>query len=119
MSCVVLLLRHLFFPPHSNEDEYLEEDDHVVDSVLSHRPTPAVPVGIEFKAEWKDCGKSHDSWSPPSSFVPRINKVWQAHLGQKGVDISAKDLMAAIIQAEDDILSLTDPFMDACCTMRG
>ena len=62
-------------------------------------------------------GKSHDSWVFPSSFVPCINKVWQAYLGQKGADISAKDLMAAIIQAEDDILSLTDPFVHDCCTM--
>ena len=103
----------------SDEDEYLEEDDCVLDKVLSHRPNPAVPVGIEFKVKWKGYGKSHDSWVPPSSFVPRINKVWQAYLGQKGVHISAKDLMAAFIQAEDDILSLTDPFVDACCTIAG
>ena len=51
--------------------------------------------------------------------MPRINKVWQAYLCQKGVDVSAKDLMAAIIQADDDILSLTDPFVDACCTMEA
>ena len=102
-----------------DEDEYLKEDDYVVDKVLSHRPNPAVPGGIEFKVKWKGCGKSHDSWVPPSSFVPPINKVWQAYLGQRGVDISAKDLMAAIMQAEDKILSLTDPFEDACCTMGG
>ena len=69
--------------------------------------------------KWKGYGKSHYSWVPPSSFVPGINKVWQAHLGRKGVDISVKDLMTAIIQAEDDILSLTHPFVDACCTMGG
>ena len=103
----------------SDEDEYLEEDDYVVDNIVSHRPNPAVLSGIKFKLKWKGYGKSHDSWVPPSSFVPRINKVWQAYLGQKGVDISAKDLMAAIIQAEDDILSLTDPFVDACRTMGG
>ena len=103
----------------SDEDEYLEEDDYVVDNVLSHRPNPAVPGGIEFKVKWKGYGKSQHPCVPPSSLVPRINKVWQAYLGQKGVDISAKDLMAAIIQAEDDILSLTDPFVDACCTMGG
>ena len=110
------------YPQHeddSNEDEYHEEDDYVVDKVLSHRPNPAVPGLIEFNVKWKGYGRSHDSWVPPSSFAPRINKVWQAYLGQKGVDISAKDLMAAIIQAEDDILSLTDPFVDACCTMGG
>ena len=103
----------------SDEDEYLEKDDYVVDKVLSHRPKPAVPDGIEFKVKLKGYGKSHDSWVPPSSFVPSINKVWQAYLGQKGVDISAQDLMAAIIGAEDDILSLTDPFLDACCIMGG
>ena len=73
-----------------DEDEYLEEDDYVIDKVLSHRPNPSVQGGIEFKVKWKGYGKSHDSWVPPSSFVPRINKVWQAYLGQKGVDISAK-----------------------------
>ena len=103
----------------SDKDEYLEKDDYVVDKVLSHRSNPAVPGGIEFKLKGKGDEKSHDSWVPPSSFVPRVNKVLQAYLGQKGVDISAKDLMAAIIQAEVDILSLTDPFMDACCTMGG
>ena len=103
----------------SDEDEYLEEDDYVVDKVLSHRPNPAVPAGIEFEVKWKGYGKSHDSWVPPSSFVPRINKLWQAYLGQKGVDTSAKDLMAVNIQAEDDILSLTDPIVNACCTMGG
>ena len=103
----------------SNEDEYVEEDNYVVDRALSHRPKPAVAGGIEVKMEWKGYGKSHDAWVPPSSFVPRINKVWQAHLGQKGVNISAKDLMAAIIQRGDNILSLTDPFQDACCTMGG
>ena len=38
---------------------------------------------------------------------------------KKGVTISAKDLMAVIIQTENHILSLTDPFVDACCTMGG
>ena len=103
----------------SDEDEYLEEEDYVVDKVLRHQPNSAVPAGIEFKVKWKGYWKSHDSSAPPSSIVPRINRVWQAYLGQKGVNISARDLMAAIIQAEDDILSLTDPFVDACCTMGG
>ena len=56
----------------SDEDEYLEEDDYVVDKVFSHRPNPAVPGGMEFKVKWKGYGKSHDWWVPPSSFVPRI-----------------------------------------------
>ena len=97
----------------SDEDEYLEEEDYVSDKNWSHRPNPAVPGGIDFNLKWKG------SWVPPSSFAPPINKLWQAYLGQKGVNISAKDLMAAIIEAEDDMLSLTDPFVDASCTMGG
>ena len=36
--------------------------------------------------------------------MPSINKLWHAYLGQKGVNLPTKDLMAAIIQGEDDIL---------------
>ena len=97
----------------SDKDEYFQEDDYVVEKVLSHQPSPAVPGGIEFKVNWKRYRKSPESRVPPSSFVPRINKVWHGHPGQKGVNISARDLMAVIIEAGDDILSLTDPFPDA------
>ena len=85
----------------------------------SHGPNPAVQGGIEFKVKAKGYGKSQGSWVPPSSFVPGINKVWECHLGQKDVHIFANELLAAIIQAEDDILLLTDPFVYACCTAGG
>jgi hypothetical protein len=95
-----------------DDDEYHEDDDFIVEKVLAHRANPAVPGGLEFKVRWKGYGRSHDRWEPPSSFCPRITTVWQQYLAKHNIGLQAKDLMAAMVQAEHVILNSADPFLD-------
>ena len=95
------------------DDEYVESDEHIVEKILSHRSNPRVPGGIEFRVKWRGFGKAHDSWEPASAFVPRMNTVWKEYLSQKGVNLQAKDLLAALVEAEEYIMQYSDPFIDA------
>ena len=43
---------------------------------------------------WRDCGPSHDTWGPVSSFVPRMNTPFMEYVRRHKTKIEISDLEA-------------------------
>ena len=77
-----------------SDDDYAEQDDYTVERILAQCPNASVAGGVEFRVRWRGYGRSHDTWEPVSSFVPRFNTPFMEFVRKHKVELQVSDLEA-------------------------
>ena len=58
-----------------------EPGDYVVEDILAHK---VLKDGeLRFLVRWEGYSQEHDTWEPPTSFLPRYCEPWAKYVGKK------------------------------------